>query len=111
MKSHQFCAWHEILSLAVGRVGKFAVYVSNGLGFVESDRTVWDFVVKEVFQMFHETEAREYLSSINQGGVLFFDNEEKARKFYKIFEQELTDSSPLYACLYNSYGQCLTENT
>ena len=43
--------------------------------------------------------------------LFFFDTEKECYDFYRIFEQELTDSSAIYACTFGPDGQCETENT
>jgi hypothetical protein len=51
------------------------------------------------------------MSAIVCGGLLTFDTKEEAWAFYKIFEQDLTDSSSIYACIYSPTEGCMTENT
>lgn len=118
----EFKHWHQILELATKQIGKPSVYISNGLEFITpKDESIWRFVQDEV-QKLHGIEYngdvsvltvdyRNTMSNILQGGLFFFETEEEQYKFYKIFEQELTDSSAIYACTFDRNGKCKTENT
>lgn len=103
--------WSKINSLAVKQAGKCAVYISNGLECDESDKHIWDFVMDEFNKLYDRNDAFFYICNTLHGGLFLFDTEEEQERFYKIFEQELTDSSAIYACTYDKYGNCLTENT
>lgn len=110
MKTYQ---WHEIISLAVKQIGKPAVYVSNGLVYNNpTDVEIWKFVQSEVKAMYGETkEFYNVMAVLGNGSTFFFDSEEEQYRFYRIFEQPLTDSSAVYACTYNADGVCERENT
>jgi len=112
--------WHDVLSLAVKQSGKWAVYVGNGLGDTPEDDKVWDFI-RESFQSMYSTtrNAENKFHSENDEadlamlvrGLVLFNTEEEMLKFYRVFEQPLTDSSGVYACTFNPDGEFLTENT
>lgn len=107
-------SWAEINSLAVKQMGKPAVYVGNGLEYDSpKDDEIWKFVMAEVKSICggETDEFYTVMASLVNGGLFFFDSEEEQDRFYQIFEQPLTDSSAIYACTYNSLGECLTENT
>lgn len=110
----KICQWNEINGLAVKQIGKPAVYVSNGLKYdsPEEDQ-IWEFVREEMKSIYGDgtDEFRAVLSGLINGGLFFFDTEEEQYRFYRVFEQPLTDSSAIYACTYNSDGECETENT
>jgi hypothetical protein len=107
------CQWNEIHSLAVKQMGKPAVYVGNGLEYnTPEDDEIWKFVQSEVKAIYGETnEFYNVMSGLVSGSMFFFDSTEEQYRFYRIFEQPLTDSSAIYACTYDSDGQCQTENT
>ena len=109
----RICNWTEINRLAVKQVGKPAVYVSNGLEYdTPNDEEIWKFVMSEVKAIYGETdEFYAIISGLVGGSLFFFDTEEEQYRFYRIFEQPLTDSSAVYACTYGADGQCQTENT
>ena len=109
----KFSGWSNTQSLAVKQQGEFAVYVSSTLDWTSPrDDTVWEYVRQEVVKICEtELAAIEVMGDILEGGLFFFPSEQKAREFYAIFEQELTDSSGIYAALYANDGRCLTENT
>jgi len=112
--------WHDVLSLAVKQSGKWAVYVSNGLGDTPEDDKVWDFI-RESFQALYSTtrnaenkyhsENDEAHFAVVVSGLVLFDTEEQMEEFYNVFAQPLTDSSGVYACTFGPDGECLTENT
>lgn len=107
-----FVNWVKTNELAVKQVGQFAVYVSNGLDFDdEKDAKAWDFVLDYLKSAYTEAECYNYMGSIIDGGLFFFEIEEEAWKFYSVFEQPLTDSSGLYAAVFCPVRGCLTENT
>lgn len=106
--------WNETNSLAVKQMGKPAVYVGNGLVYDSpKDDEIWKFVMAEVKSICggETDEFYTVISSLVHGGLFFFDSEEDQIRFYEIFEQPLTDSSAIYACTYNSLGECENENT
>lgn len=117
----EFKQWHQILELAVRQAGKPAVYISNNLDWKKKkDEEAWEFVISELASFYgvaidcHPTESPEYYNmrtNLTIGGLFFFDNPEEQYKFYRIFEQPLTDSSAIYACTFNVDGECETENT
>jgi hypothetical protein len=101
--------WSDINSLAVRQQGQWAVYINNGLEFdTDQDQAIWNFVLDNTSSQGWPVQDRSLLLL---GGLFFFDTELQATDFYRIFEQPLTDSSAIYACLYDSQGACLTENT
>ena len=89
----------------------YSVYVNNGLQFDKSDEHIWYFVQSEIDKLYDKKTALDYRSHLIQGGLFFFETEKECYDFYRIFEQELTDSSAIYACTYNPSGECETENT
>lgn len=107
------CQWNEIHSLAVKQMGKPAVYVGNGLDYTTPiDDEIWLFVQSEVKAIYGETnEFYDIMSALVGGSMFFFDTREEQYRFYRIFEQPLTDSSAIYACTYAPDGTCQTENT
>lgn len=107
------CRWNEIQSLAVKQMGKPAVYIDNGLEYNKpQDDEIWKFIISEVKAIYDETDKfYDIMSGLVGGSMFFFDTEEDQYRFYRIFEQPLTDSSDVYACIYGSDGQCQTENT
>jgi hypothetical protein len=111
----KFGSWGKIHELATTHVNKFSVYVSFGLDCTPGshDEKIWEFVQSELEKIYGcGTDLfYEYCRDIIQSGLFFFDTEVEARKFYIIFEQELTDSSGIYSCLYSPVKGCLTENT
>ena len=110
----QICNWVEINSLAVKSVGKHAVYVSNGLEYEDTkDDEIWTFVCNEMKSIYGKdtSDFNSIMSNLISGGLFFFNTEEEQRRFYRVFEQPLTDSSAIYACTYGPNGECCTENT
>jgi hypothetical protein len=104
--------WNGIVGLAVKQLNKYSVYVSNGLEFDDSDKHIWSFVRREIAKLYPDVaECQNVWSDLIHGGLFSFDTEDACYKFYRIFEQELTDSSAIYACTYNPDGFCETENT
>lgn len=111
MKAPKYLQWHEIFGMATKQQGMPSVYIHNGLNFDDNDIHVWNFVIDEVKKLYSDHEYHNVLGNLIHGGLFFFESEEAQRKFYKIFEQPLTDSSAIYACTYNRHGTCETENT
>lgn len=118
----EFKQWHDVLGLATKQIGKPSVYINNGLEYnTPEDETIWFFIQSELASLYGVDaktctyrECPEFFdirSNLIQGGLFFFESEEEQYKFYKIFEQPLTDSSAVYACTFNKNGECETENT
>lgn len=108
----EFANWCKQHELATKQKGKFSVYVNNGLDF-ETDSAAWEFITGSFIKLFGERtkEYYEIAGNFVEGGLFFFETEEQAWEFYGIFEQELTDSSAVYACIYSPLTGCMTENT
>ena len=106
-----YVAWHRMAGLATKQIGKYSVYVNNGLQFDKYDEDIWYFVQSEINKLYDEKTALDYRTCLVHGGLFFFDTEKECYDFYRIFEQELTNSSAIYACTYNPSGECETENT
>lgn len=114
MKTLKYADWNIVNDLATKQVGKYSVYISNGLVFdSDEDDIVWNFLLIELTKMFGDKtpEFFDYVGNIIHGGLFFFDTEVKATEFYKIFDQELTQSSSIYATLNCPIHGCMTENT
>jgi hypothetical protein len=111
----KICQWTDINSLAVRQVGKPAVYVSNGLDYCDEpqDEKIWDFVAAEMADIYGIATNEYYgvMAGLVSGGMFFFDSEKEQNRFYRVFEQPLTDSSAIYSCTYSADGVCKTENT
>ena len=106
-----FKPWNRIIKLAVKQVGKRAVYVNNGLEYKDpKDDEIWNVVIESITKLYPDT-WKNYVGDLIQSGLFFFDTEEEQYKFYKIFEQPLTDSSAIYAKTFDENGNCETENT
>lgn len=109
----EYYDWNKQHELATKQVGKFSVYVNNGLNFDVKDEHIWAFVVEELQKIFgvKTKEYYDYVGNVLHGGLFFFESEEEAFQFYEIFTKELTDSSAIYSCVYSPESGCLTENT
>ena len=104
--------WNKVHELAVKQVGKPAVHISFGLDFNKpEDEAIWEFVTSTLKQMYDYETYMNLTGSIINSELIFFDTEEEQYQFYKVFEQPLTDSSPLYAIAYSRDGETETENT
>lgn len=104
--------WNKIHELAVKQVGKPAVYVSFGLDLESPEGdAIWKFVTAYLKNMYDSQTRWNLEVAILNSELIFFENEEEQYRFYKIFEQPLTDSSPLYAIAYSKDGVTETENT
>lgn len=106
--------WSGINCAAVAHIGKPAVYIANHLSFNTTlEDVIWQFVVKSIKEIYGDgnIECFDVMAAVLRGGLIFFDTEEEQHRFYRIFEQPLTDSSAIYACTYDAYGNCMTENT
>lgn len=112
-KNIKFASWSGINKLAVKQMGKYAVYVGNGLAMLtQEDDAIWAFVMQKIKEMFGDDAVRsEWVSNLVEGGLFFFETEAEMDAFYSIFTAELTDSCAMYACTYDPTGECLTENT
>ena len=109
-----FADWHDVAQLATMKIGKFSCYVSNGLDFTSiEDEAIWKFVLESLRDLYGDKTPKfyEYAGGIVNGGLFFFDSEYEMIEFYKIFEQPLTDSSPIYACTISPEHGSMTENT
>lgn len=109
----KICQWTEVHSLAVKQVGKPAVYVSNGLEMTPEDDKIWEFVLTEMKSIYGDNTDEYYsiMAGLVSGGLFFFDTKDEQYRFYRVFEQPLTDSSAIYSCTYSADGACQTENT
>lgn len=103
--SPEFCAWNEILKLAVKQKGKWACYVSGA----SEDESLNDFAAKRISELYPKGIETGVL--VFDGGLFFFDTEAEMDAFYAIFSSIELDSSDIYACTYSPDGKCLTENT
>ena len=103
----------EIRGLAVKQVGKPAVWVDVRLDLDSpEDEKIWEFIESEVKAIYGETDKfHDIIIAMCTHKMIFFDTKEEQYRFYYIFEQPLINSSVVYACAYNSDGQCETENT
>lgn len=105
-----FAGWTDINKLAVKQVGRWAVYVSNGLELATpKENAIWEFVLAEIKKLYPDDV--NMLCNLVQSGLFFFDTEAEMEAFYSIFDAPLTDSSAIFACTYEPSGECLTENT
>jgi hypothetical protein len=106
----KFVNWSKTNELAVKQVGQWAVYVSNNIDYDdEKDCKTWKFVIDYLKSTRTEAEYLNYISSIMDGGLFFFETKELAWEFYSMFAQSITDSSGLYASVYSPTGVVLTE--
>ena len=104
--------WNKVNELAVKQVGKPAVYISFGLDFGNpKDEEIWKYVTDTLMGMYDKQTYLNLMGSIINSELIFFDTKEEQYRFYKIFEQPLTDSSALYAVTYSRDGKTETENT
>jgi hypothetical protein len=106
--------WQEINSLAVKAARMPAVYVSNGLEYTTTeDDEIWRCIQDQMRNIYGAKSTKFYdvMGGLVGGGMFFFISPDEARQFYQVFELPLVDSSAVYACLYESDGTCLTENT
>lgn len=110
----EYADWNKQNELATKQVGKFSVYVRNGLQFDDNDIHIWSFIADQLQKMFGGIDSKDYLNYIGcliDGGLFFFESSDKAFDFFLIFEQELTYSSAIYACVYSPIDGCLNDNT
>lgn len=103
--------WSEINELAVQKVGKPAVYISNGLKYNHpEDDVVWNSIFENVKQHVSEASYSDTMSTLVSGGMFFFDTDQEATTFYAIFNKAPVYSSAVYAALYID-GKNVDENT
>ena len=101
----------ETNSLAVKQVGKWAVYISNGLDVITPEEiAIWDYVHREI-RLLYALNSDLIMGDLIESGLFFFETESEMDRFFQIFSSPLTDSSAIYACTYNPSGECLDENT
>jgi hypothetical protein len=109
--------WHEYISLAVKQIGKPCVYISNHLEYNQEDKHVWGYVIQEMKKLFPggtETEVRweNVVCDLMFNPLIEFDTEEEAWEFYQIFNvRGKTYASPIFATVFSSDGELLSENT
>jgi hypothetical protein len=104
--------WNKLDEIACKALNKYGVHIAYGLDDTPEDDKIAEFVCKEVRRLYADSATyHNFMSAIVCGGLLTFDTKEEAWAFYKIFEQELTDSSSIYACIYSPTEGCMTENT
>lgn len=93
-------------------LNKFGVHINYELDNTPEDDKIAEFVLSEIRKLCQvDKEYYDFVNAVVSGGLLTFDTEKEACDFYKIFEQELTESSSIYACIYSPTEGCLTENT
>lgn len=108
----QHINWNKSDEIVCKALGKFGVHISYGLDNTPKDDKIAEFVWSELRKLYvDDSTYYNFTSAITCGGLLLFDTEKEAWDFYYIFEQELTDSSAIYACIYSPTEGCLTENT
>lgn len=108
----QFINWNKSDEIVCKTLNKFGVHINYRLDDTPQDDKISDFVWSELRKLYPEdVDYYDFPSAIISGGLLTFDTEKEARDFYSIFEQELTDSSGIYACIVSPIEGCLTENT
>jgi hypothetical protein len=107
MKFHQ---WHSIISMAVQHTGKFAVYINNGLTFEDEDTEIWNSVIERVKIKYPDTHL-DVVSDLICGGLFLFDTEDEAWHFFDIFNSGCVYASAIFAMVYDSNGNGVTENT
>ena len=104
---------HQIVELAVKATGKWTVYIHNSLEYKsEEDDAVWNQMKANVAKMgLNETQSRDLLVYIIHGGLISFDDQSSAVKFFHLFNEGVVYGSPIFAALLNPLGEWLTENT
>jgi len=107
--------WTEILSLAVAKKGKPAVYVNDGLddeNVADAVRCAWLRDALWQWEKEHNVAPGEMNLVILANQLLvFFDSVEEQRSFYKIFSGSELDHSRCYAATFDATGVCTDENT
>jgi hypothetical protein len=108
----QHINWNKSDEIVCKTLNMFGVHISFGLDDTPEDDKIAEFVWSEIKKLYPDvTSCHNLIHDVISGGLLTFDTEKEAWDFYKIFEQELTDSSGIYACIYSPTKGCLTENT
>ena len=103
--------WNQVLGLAVERVNRFCVFVSNSLDYKNLDEeNLWQFLQEQVKAKYPEN-YWDYLSGTIGDGLFVFDSEQEAWRFYEIFESMPFYSSAFYAQIIAPNGTAITENT
>lgn len=104
--NYRYASWNSIVSLAVQQKGKHAVYIANHLEYeTEKELAVWDVVCKKF------ENDQNLLSDLINGGIFFFEIEQKAKEFFEFFNRGILYASGIYAQLFDETGMCITENT
>lgn len=104
--------WNKSNEIVCKALDKFGVHINYGLGDTHQDDKISNFIWSEVRKLYPEDPVfYNFMGAIIGGGLLTFDTEKEALDFYSIFEQELTESSHVYACFYSPIEGGLTENT
>jgi hypothetical protein len=108
----EYFNWNQLNEIVCKALNKFGVYLDYGLDNTQEDDKIAKFVQEEIRKIYPlDKDFYDFLHATIAGGLLTFDTEVEARNFYEIFEQKLTDSSGIYACIYSPIEGCLTENT
>lgn len=107
----EYTDWNATNSLAIAQKRKPAVYINNELTYDGSHCVIWEFVMESLKPKMDKDEFYNSLSDLIHGGLFFFDTMEEAEEFFGIFNQKPVYASPIFAVLYDSTGECLTENT
>lgn len=104
--------WNESDVIVCKTLNKYGVHINFGLDDTPEDGGIDKFVWSEIRKLYpNDNTYHDFVHAVISGGLLTFDTEKEAWDFYKIFEQELTESSSIYACIYSPTEGCLTENT
>lgn len=113
-----FAERSDITILAIKQMNKPAVFVGNHLEFDDPDHDAIMDEIREAVALYvigqpqySDKKFFSVLEGISIGGLFFFDSDDLARKFFEIFNTGLVYSSPVYATLHASNGECITENT
>lgn len=114
VESNVGIGWNKIYSLAVGAVGKPAVYISNGNNLIEQqDIAAWYWLMAAIEQKYGKNTdiSCDLKTAVIFSDIVFFDTKEEMYEFYSLFEHHIIDSGPIYACSFDKDGRLLTENT
>lgn len=98
----------NIVSMAIAYKKKHAVYVASHIEDFEG--AVWTTFTKLIREKY-PVRCEDMIFNTMMSSIFFFDTEEKALDFYKVFENNIIYASGLYAVLYDPFGNVLTENT
>lgn len=116
----KYLQFYEILETACSSIKKPAIYINNGLDITTlSDGALHNRVMNDVKKHHihngNEDVLNELLTWIIIGGLFIFEHNTDAevREFFDtVFDNEETNSSALYASLYDRVtGKCIHENT